>query len=274
MDNFLGYNFIWFFGVVEDRNDPEKLGRVRVRCFGWHKEDKEMLPTDNLVWSQVMSPIQSASMGDIGFSPTGLVEGSWVFGFFMDGDTAQNPLIIGSLPGKSSEGPNPRLGFNDPNGVYPNRVGSPDVNRLARNDPSDPHPNASLNQNSEYPHNHVHETEGGHIHEIDDTPGAKRIRTRHASGTSEEILNDGSRVVNVVNDNYTIVAGEDTITISGAYNLTVNGNVKVDSEGGITIEAGSDITLDGSNIKLTGGKIDVVGQLRLSRKAVSVPGLS
>ena len=41
MKNFLGINdFVWFFGVVEDRNDPVQLGRVRVRCYGWHTDDK------------------------------------------------------------------------------------------------------------------------------------------------------------------------------------------------------------------------------------------
>ena len=35
MQNFMGMDgFIWFTGVVEDRNDPSKLGRVRVRCVG------------------------------------------------------------------------------------------------------------------------------------------------------------------------------------------------------------------------------------------------
>ena len=31
---FMGLDgFIWFVGVVEDRNDPDQLGRVRVRCL-------------------------------------------------------------------------------------------------------------------------------------------------------------------------------------------------------------------------------------------------
>ena len=43
MDNnyFMGLDgFVWFTGVVEDRNDPAKLGRVRVRCVGFHTENK------------------------------------------------------------------------------------------------------------------------------------------------------------------------------------------------------------------------------------------
>ena len=46
--DFMGYEFIWFIGEVEDRNDPLKLGRVRVRCFGWHSTNKEELPTADL----------------------------------------------------------------------------------------------------------------------------------------------------------------------------------------------------------------------------------
>ena len=37
MLNFMGLDgFIWFISVVEDRNDPSKLGRVKVRCLGFH----------------------------------------------------------------------------------------------------------------------------------------------------------------------------------------------------------------------------------------------
>ena len=37
---FMGQDgFAWFVGVVEDRDDPDKLGRVRVRCLGYHTED-------------------------------------------------------------------------------------------------------------------------------------------------------------------------------------------------------------------------------------------
>ena len=45
---FMGLDgFVWFVGVVEDRNDPEALGRVRVRCIGFHTEDVIDLPTDD-----------------------------------------------------------------------------------------------------------------------------------------------------------------------------------------------------------------------------------
>ena len=76
------YNsFIWYVGVVEDRNDPKQLGRCRVRCLGYHTSSKESLPTNDLPWAYPMMPITSASMNGIGGSPVGPVEGTWVFGF-------------------------------------------------------------------------------------------------------------------------------------------------------------------------------------------------
>ena len=136
--DFMGRDgFIWFAGVVEDRQDPLKLGRVRVRCLGYHTEDKEALPTTDLPWAHPLLPITSSGVSGIGQTPLGLVEGSWVIGFFRDADTKQDAVILGALPGKPTttgaqnlaEG----LGFSDPNGIYP-RHAENDVNRLARND--------------------------------------------------------------------------------------------------------------------------------------------
>ena len=49
---FLGKDqFIWWKGVVEDRKDPIMLGRVKVRIFGWHSEDKQKIPPEELPWA-------------------------------------------------------------------------------------------------------------------------------------------------------------------------------------------------------------------------------
>jgi Gp5 N-terminal OB domain len=105
--------FIWFQGVVEDRYDPLKLGRVRVRCLGIHTDDLHKIPTESLPWAHVMMPITSASMSGIGQSPTGLVDGTWVFGFFRDGESCQEPVIIGSIPGVPEEKAVQDRGFYD-----------------------------------------------------------------------------------------------------------------------------------------------------------------
>ena len=87
---FMGLDgFIWFIGVVEDRNDPSKLGRVKVRCLGFHTEDKDEIPTETLPWAHVMHPVTDPSMQGMGSTPSFLVEGSWVVGFFRDADEKQ-----------------------------------------------------------------------------------------------------------------------------------------------------------------------------------------
>ena len=137
MSEFMGKNgFQWFVGVVEDRQDPKTLGRLRVRCLGYHTEDLIKLPTSDLPWSHVMNPITSATVSGLGQTPLGAVEGTWVVGFFQDGADAQQPIIIGTLPGVPSELPDTesKKGFQDAvNGVYPKYKEETDVNRLAVN---------------------------------------------------------------------------------------------------------------------------------------------
>ena len=129
--------FTWFVGCVEDRNDPERLGRVRVRCLGYHTEDKSKIPTEDLPWASVMMPVTTPSMNGLGETPSFLVPGSWVIGFFTDSQTMQEPVVMGTLPGRNSVDRDKSKGFSDPTdeytsdfGPYPLRLNEPDVNRL------------------------------------------------------------------------------------------------------------------------------------------------
>ena len=112
---FMGLDgFVWFVGVVEDRNDPDELGRVRVRCLGFHTENLTSLPTADLPWAHVMHPVTDPSMHGMGNSPSFLVEGSWVIGFFRDAQEKQQPVIIGTIPGNPKTVADNAKGFNDP----------------------------------------------------------------------------------------------------------------------------------------------------------------
>jgi hypothetical protein len=91
-----------FYGVVEDRHDPMKIGRVRVRIHGIHTADKKLIATPDLPWAQVLLPTTSAGMSGFG-TQHGLVEGSTVFGFFRD-ESQQNPIITGTVAGIPLEG--------------------------------------------------------------------------------------------------------------------------------------------------------------------------
>lgn len=90
----------WWIGVVENRKDPEKMGRCQIRIFGYHTESKELLPTKDLPWAIPMQPITSAAISGVGTSPLGPVEGTWVVGFFLDGDDMQQPLMVGTIAAK------------------------------------------------------------------------------------------------------------------------------------------------------------------------------
>jgi hypothetical protein len=90
----------WWTGVVEDRYDPEKLGRCKVRIFGYHTDDITLLPTSELPWAIPMQPITSAATSGVGSSPVGIVTGSWVVGWFLDAEEAQQPIIMGTIAGK------------------------------------------------------------------------------------------------------------------------------------------------------------------------------
>ena len=322
MADFMGKNgFQWFVGVVEDRKDPQTLGRLKVRCLGYHTEGLDKLPTADLPWAHVMNPITSATVSGIGQSPLGAVEGTWVVGFFQDGADAQQPIIIGTLPGKPTELPDTdsKKGFMDAvNGAYPKYKDESDVNRLAVNSLSvdtsgrsadvetNPHSTLTIRRadrttsigradfnevdlgvansrtgtitlsgddgtafdepktpyNAQYPYNHVHESEAGHIREIDDTPNAERIHERHMSGTGYEIHPDGSKVTRVKQDNYTLTTGDDFAHIKGNSSSTVDGGVRVfvnadgaTQDGHYTIEVGNNANV---NIQVNKGDVNVV----------------
>lgn len=281
--------FVWWQGVVEDRDDPLKLGRCRVRCVGFHTPDKTILPTEDLPWAHPIMPVTSASMNGIGFSSTGLVNGSWVMGFFRDGNSGQQPIIMGSLGGIPQNEAVVESGFYDPDGNYPKTdfIGEPDTNRLSRSEmiedtvvqakredldvievsgsagtsevtePSTPY--ASI-----YPFNKVIETESGHIIEFDDTEQVERLHIYHKSGTFIEIHPDGSTVRKVIGEDYEIKMADDFIHVKGDHHITVDGNANIYTKGNVNMKTGGDfiheviegnynLNVDG-NIVLNAGK--------------------
>ena len=107
---FAGMNgFVWWVGVVENRQDPLKVGRCQIRIFGWHTPDKVLIPTEDLPWAQPILPVNNSK------TFTTPVEGDWVVGFFFDGPSGQFPTYFGVLPGiPAPYTNNPNQGFTDP----------------------------------------------------------------------------------------------------------------------------------------------------------------
>ena len=412
MAHFMGKEgFVWWQGVVEDRHDPLYLGRCKVRILGWHSEDKTDMPTVALPWSYPVAPITSASQTAVGSSPLGPVEGTWVVGFYRDGDAGQEPMFFGTLggiPEQDAKGVNsdgtgiggkgffdPRIEGGDvghplfedekgkrdllynPSGdlvprepaaiihdsnpdpgqdaqtveissdvtlkdqpnirsliagedskqftvkvvenpvrsTFPdtglgntaisvtrqlNYLKEPTTNRLARGirgntNTSDPRASGIVYEKMEnrkagqmeiptasgaswnepkvpwqaiYPYNHVHQTESGHIVEMDDTPNWERMHWYHRTGTFTEIHPTGIRVDKIINNYYNIILGakythiesNDFTTIDGSQENYVVGNRvdKIGGDYGISVGKGrfnvtnttGDINLEAANMKL------------------------
>lgn len=99
MKNFLGKDgFIWWIGIVENINDPLTLGRCKVRIFGYHSaKSKNEIPTEDLPWATAIHPLNTPNL--YGTPKVGY----FVFGFFLDADSAQEPAILGYFPGIPKE---------------------------------------------------------------------------------------------------------------------------------------------------------------------------
>lgn len=96
-NDFYGNNFKWFVGVVTDETTES---RVKVRCFGIHPFDEQgsepgaaqvAVSDGDLPWANLIYPIDSTIPNH------DLLPEDWVFGFFADGDSAQQPVIVGKI---------------------------------------------------------------------------------------------------------------------------------------------------------------------------------
>lgn len=99
--------FIWWVGFVEDRMDPLKLGRLKIRCVGWDADNKMQLPTDALPWAQVAFPVNNVN-------PYACKEGDMVLGFFADGEAAQQRIVFGQFPSIPLKEANAEEAYSDP----------------------------------------------------------------------------------------------------------------------------------------------------------------
>ena len=100
--NFVGKDgFFWWVGEVEDNEDPMELGRVKVRVLGYYTNVQggttSDLPTDKLPWATVLQHTSQPGNDGQGESSGQLQPGAIVMGFFMDGENAQMPIVIGVL---------------------------------------------------------------------------------------------------------------------------------------------------------------------------------
>ena len=139
--------YTWGIGEVESNKDPSKLGRVQVRILGWYTGHKakqaytKEMPTKVLPWAQVLLPCDKAQTKSAG-TTTELQPGAWVMGFFLDGDEAQMPVVMGAFRGfQVKEDPTKRTTAADGTAADKLKTNTPGQKDLAGNDRMDGNPN-------------------------------------------------------------------------------------------------------------------------------------
>lgn len=106
--NYIGKDgFSWWIGQIAKKDTWEKgsqfsnkgdwAARCKVRIVGHHTFDGNILEDKDLPWAQIMlDPSFGSAQGGIG-GTINLKGGETCFGFFLDGDDGQQPVVIGLL---------------------------------------------------------------------------------------------------------------------------------------------------------------------------------
>ncbi len=110
---FLGSGFLWWIGQIVDDStwreniNPEKFEKVtdipawgyryKVKIMGYHDQSEAAIKAEQLPWAQVMFPITAGGGAGGSRMTPALKQGMFVFGFFLDGQDRQSPVIMGVL---------------------------------------------------------------------------------------------------------------------------------------------------------------------------------
>jgi hypothetical protein len=176
-DEFMGGQFEWFTGIVKEINDPLNLNRVKVHCLGFYDG---VTDTTKLPWATVVMPVTNASIKGNGGNHH-LEVGSWVVGFFRDGPSAQDPMVLGSVATQTD--------------------GVQDI-------PTD----SSIT-------NKVYNSKAGHKIELENKSGDETITVTHAKGAVIKIDKDNN--LSITNNGTTSINSSGAITITSAIKTTI-----------------------------------------------------
>lgn len=287
-------NMLYFAGVVEDNNDLSNAGRVRVRAFGIHpprasEGNEDSVPTEHLPWATVLD-------SSFGVSPVIPNVGEWVFGFFIDGGEAQQPMIMGRLPGQHLQFP---YGSGEPgeDGYLPpeavTQFGKPDLHRYQggegasqgqtltqrvmtnnnipqANGESYDEPPIQMPENN-YKNRLIKSADGDNFIVLGsgmDGEASDYFLISHSSGSVFQIDANGTIFVKAFADKYnttqgiesTYVRGSSHSTIDEDYTLKVGKSGKIQVNGRLDIECTDFNVRAARNINLDAGvKVNVSG---------------
>ena len=123
---FLGSTFNWWVGQIADDSvwrdnilsgkyaDANQIPgwgrRYKVRIVGLHDQGEESIPSEDLPWAQLMYPVTAGGGQTESLQTANLRQGNMVFGFFIDGQEMQVPVIMGVLGNNSQSILAPTIG--------------------------------------------------------------------------------------------------------------------------------------------------------------------
>ena len=102
-----------------------------------------------------------------------------------------------------------------------------------------------------HPKNQVKKTVTGHIIEIDDTPGNRRMLFRHTSGSGVQMNEDGSVIVSSLENTIHITGGDQKVIVEGDGEISYNGNLTLNVTGDFDLKVGGNF-----NVVTSGDKFE------------------
>jgi hypothetical protein len=137
---FLGAHFNWWIGQVasdstwRDNILPGKFEskdqipgwgrRYKVRIIGLHDQGESEIPSDQLPWAQIMYPVTGGGGQANAGATANLRQGMFVFGFFLDGQEQQVPVIMGVLGNNAQTELSTKIGDNRVTNTQPGLLGT------------------------------------------------------------------------------------------------------------------------------------------------------
>ena len=123
---FLGGTFLWWVGQIADDSTwrdnvsssihkskdsiPGWGRRYKVRIIGLHDQGEVVIPSSQLPWAQIMYPVTAGGGQANSGQTSNLRQGMMVFGFFLDGQDQQVPVIMGVLGNNSQTALSTKIG--------------------------------------------------------------------------------------------------------------------------------------------------------------------
>ena len=188
--------YTWWVGEVEDIEDPSQIGRVRVRILGWYTGNSEgdaylkEVPRETLPWATCLLPCDQPQIKSAG-TATELQVGAWVLGFFLDGEEAQLPCVLGAFRGFQQQESNAVTTLADPEIGKKLKTNTPQQQSLAGQEARDGNPFPKIPLTPASPMGQVEESRGAGINTAESRVPGNSVTNPIKPPTNAQAIGDG-----------------------------------------------------------------------------------